>query len=208
VAARPTSTLVDLTGRALLLGDQGDVRLADLTGGDLIDEPATQGLGPWVGARVATAGTVAVVVASGAGLLVVPSALAGSPDVAAASEAGVVVVVTGQAEIAGAAALDLLANGGVRGRVVLEVPVMPHLPALTTADVHQLGELGLLAGVLFPPLPRVTDEAIGWEIGIVTRLLGAGVRTFRGLDATRFDRVRAVHDAIKSAGVHPEEASS
>jgi len=131
-----------------------------------------------------------------------------SPDVAEASQAGVVVVVSGQAEIAGAAALDLLANGGVRDRVVVEVPVMPHLPALTAADVDQLAELGLRAGVVFPPLPRLTEEAIGWEIGVVTRLLGAGVRTFRCLDATRFDRVRAVHDAIEGAAAQQQEASS
>ena len=103
------------------------------------------------------------------------------------------------AERAGAAALELIGAGGTTGRVVVEVPVAPHTAALHAGDVDQLAELGLLAGVAFPPLPAVTEEAAGWEIGTLTRLLVAGVRTFRGVDPERFARVRAVHEATEAA---------
>ncbi|MBX3285962.1 MAG: hypothetical protein KF703_11515, partial [Actinobacteria bacterium] len=152
-----------------------------------------------VGARVASGAAVELVVAAGAGLVVVPRALAPAPAVVAASAAGVVVVISGSAEQAGAAALELLGAGASPGRVVVEVPAAPHTPALHAADVDQLADLGLLAGVAFPPLPAATDEAVGWEIGTLTRLLGAGVRTFRGVDPTRFARVRAVHEATEAA---------
>lgn len=207
MALRQTAAPLDLTGRALLLGELGDVALIDLTGPDgagELEPPTPADTPPHpdgkpVGARVASAAAVELVVAAGAALIVVPRVLAPSPAVVAASAAGVVVVVSGSAERAGAAALELLGSGGTAGRVVVEVPVAPHTTALHAADVAQLGELGLLAGVSFPPLPAVTDEALGWEIGTITRLLVAGVRTFRGVDPERFARVRAVHEATEAA---------
>lgn len=207
MALRQSAAPVDLTGRALLLGELGDVALIDLTGPDGAGElePQTSADVPPhsqsqpVGARVASAAAVELVVAAGAGLIVVPRVLASSPAVVAASAAGIVVVVSGSAEQAGAAALELIGAGGTPGRVVVEVPVAPHTPALHAVDVAQLADLGLLAGISFPPLPTVSDEAAGWQIGTLTRLLTAGVRTFRGVDAQRFARVRAVHEATEAA---------
>jgi len=207
MALRQSAAPVDLAGRALLLGELGDVALIDLTGPDGAGElePPTPDAAPPhaahqpVGARVASAAAVELVVAAGAALIVVPRALAAAPAVVDASASGVVVVVSGSAEQAGAAALELIGAGGTPGRVVVEVPVAPHTAALHAGDVDQLAELGLLAGVAFPPLPAVTDEAVGWEIGSLTRLLVAGVRTFRGVDPERFARVRAVHEATEAA---------
>lgn len=207
MALRQSAAPLDLAGRALLLGELGDVALIDLTGPDGAGEleppspdeapphPASQP----VGARVATATAVELVVAAGAGLIVVPLALAGSPAVRAAGASGVVVVVSGSAERAGAAGLELLGAGATPGRVVVEVPVAPHTAPLRALDVAQLGQLGLLAGVSFPPLLAATDEAAGWEIGTLMSLLVAGVRTFRGADPQRFARVRAVHEATEAA---------
>jgi hypothetical protein len=207
MALRQTAAPLDLTGRALLLGELGDVALIDLTGPDgagELEPPTPADTPPHpdgkpVGARVASAAAVELVVAAGAALIVVPRVLAASPAVVAASAAGIVVVVSGSAERAGAAALELLGSGGTAGRVVVEVPVAPHTAPLHADDVAQLAELGLLAGVSFPPLPALTDEALGWEIGTITRLLVAGVRTFRGVDPERFSRVRAVHEATEAA---------
>lgn len=213
MALRQTAAPIDLGGRALLLGETGDVALVDLTGPDgagELEPPTPDAVAPHpaeqpVGARVASAAAVELVVAAGAGLVVVPRLLASAPAVVAASAAGVVVVVSGSAELAGAAALELLGAGGTSGRVVVEVPVAPHTAALHATDVTQLAELGLLAGVSFPPLPAVTDEAAGWEIGMLTRFLVAGVRTFRGVDPQRFARVRAVHEATEAARSHAGE---
>lgn len=192
---RPPTSLLDLATGPLLLGGD-EVPVVDLTDGAPVWPGAVPHGGPApavVGARVASLATLELVVAGGAGLVVLPAALAAEVAVVEAARVGVVVVVSGRLPVAQAPAAALRSAAGPDAAVVVEVPVTPGSPLLSSAQVAELESHALLAGALLPPLPTRSPAAAGWIIGALAAVMAAGVRTVRGVDPIRFERVRRVH---------------
>ena len=204
MAAQHLSLPVDFSGRALLLGDPGDVLLLDGRTADRASvsrQVAAAVGGRPVGIRLADPSLVGEAVAAGAALVLVTVAAVSTHEVRTAARAGVAVVLAGDPEPGRLAGIDLLANGGRPGRVVVEVPVMADAGPIDVDLVHRVEGTGLVVGAVLLSDSEPVDEAAGWEIAMVTRLLQLGVRTIRNVPAARFQRVSAVVDALAEARV-------
>jgi hypothetical protein len=209
---------VELGGRALLLGPGGDVGLVEATtasavGSHVAAVAGTHGARP-VGVVVADPAAVPSAVAAGATLVIIEAALAGAPEVVAAATTGVVVIVGGTHGDARRAARSLVGRGASARRVVVQVTVRAGDPvdlgALSGPD--GLGVAAVLGRAAVPGSAPGSAEGsgdAGWEIGVLTRLLTAGVVAIRGVDSVRFRRVRSVVEAIDAAApaLVPAESS-
>lgn len=192
---------VDLSGPPLLLGAGGDVRLLDARQDDLdalVVQLASVTADRPVGVRLCHPRLAEPALAAGAALLHLEPVAGWAQAVRAASDAGAVVVFGGDQELSFRAALDLLGHGGRPGRVVLEVPVSEASCPIDAALTHRAGGAGVVLGARFDA-PAESDEAGGWQIGMVTHLLRLGVRTFRGVPAPRFRRVAEVVAELQRA---------
>ncbi len=198
---------VELGGRALLLGPGGDVGLVEAPTVSAVDSQVaavagTDGVRP-VGVIVADPAAVSPSVAAGASLVIVDGALATAPEVVAAATAGVVIIVGGTPGDVRRAFRELVAEGTPAGRVLVEVTVRHGEPV----------DVGVLSGPDGAGVAAALGSAgvsgdAGWEIGVLTRLLTAGVVAVRGVDPVRFRRVRSVVEAIDNAAQALEPAAT
>ena len=104
----------------------------------------------------------------------------------------------------------LLAAGSLDQPLVVPVrDVVPGWLSELIVEVHQRG--GTVVVSAEPP-PALTGESLdGWEIGICTAALRAGVDQVTGVSTERMRRVRAVLDSLEraaAAGTAPDEAAS
>lgn len=210
VAVQHLPPPVELGGRALLLGPGGDVGLVEAptvsaVGSQVAAVAGTDGVRP-VGVIVADPAAVSPAVAAGASLVIVEAPLAVAPEVIAAATAGVVIIVGGAHGDARRAVRSLVGRGAAARRVMVEVTVRAGDPvdlgALSGPD--GLGVAAVLGRAAIPGPAPVLGSAegsgdAGWEIGVLTRLLTAGVVAIRGVDSVRFRRVRSVVEAIDEA---------
>lgn len=193
---------VDLSGPPLLLGPGGDVRLLDGRKDDpagLVVQLASVTADRPVGVRLCHQRLVESATAAGASLLHLDPAAGWSHEVRTAAEAGLVVVFAGAPELTVRAAVELLEHGGRPGRVVVELPVREAGDGIDDDLIRRTEGAGVAVGASFEDSSDAPEESIGWQIGMVTHLLQLGVRTFRGVPAERFTRVRTVVDELRSA---------
>ncbi|HEX2575896.1 MAG TPA: hypothetical protein VHK88_06065 [Aquihabitans sp.] len=202
MAEQHLPTPVDLSGPTLLLGVPGDVHLLDLRGVEtdlagrwVAESPA----GVPVGVRVLDPTAVAAAMEVGATLVHVDVALAGAAEVLEAARSGAVVVVGGELEVAQRAARTLLDGGARPEHVVVELEASPATVATLPAGVRAAEAAGLGVGAVVAPGGGPAAEVLGWELGVLTRLLALRVRTVRGVPLHRFRRVRAVVEAVAAA---------
>jgi hypothetical protein len=148
---------------------------------------------------------VGAALAAGVGLVVLDVGTTAAAEVRAVVEAGVVVVLH-HAEPAGAVgAVDrLTAEGLDTSRVIVEVG--PDDQVVEEVTVLERSAFGFRVGAVLPPpveASRLTEpQRQGWEIGMLTALLGAGVASVRGADPERFRRVAAVLHHLDAAAAH------
>ncbi len=191
-----------VSGRPLLLGADGDVRLVDGAGVDaatLVARLAEAGRGHGVvGAALDAPALVADAVAAGAALLHLDPLSGATDEVLAAAAAGVAVVVTGDLAAAEQAALDLV-GAGATGPVVVELAVTVERGLVDAELVWRATAAGWHVGAVLRPAYGPAAEVAGWEIGALTQVLRAGARTVRGVSAARFHRVLAVLEAVDGA---------
>lgn len=195
---------LELLGCVTLLGEGGDVELLDGRGvdADLVQGRIDRALagGP-VGVRLDEADLVPVAVAGGACLIHLPAAMGAVPEVREAAGTGVVLVFAGDHDTARLAALDVLADGGHPGRLVMEVPVSLDLVPPSTGQVREADRAGLAMGVHLIGRPEPDEEMLGWEIAMTTHVLAIGVRCVREVPVARFRRVAAVIDSLRAAAI-------
>lgn len=202
MAAPHSPPQIDLSGPALLLGVPGHVCLLDCRGftPDQAAERVTLAIGHGpVGVRVTDSGVVPAALGAGASLVHVASTAATDRQVGLAARSGAVVVLSGDADACQGAALGLLEAGGQPGRVVVELAFTYDGGALDVDQVRFAGTGGLVVGAVLRPGTGPVEEVMGWEIAMLTQLLGLGVRTIRNVSAYRFQRVLAVVDALAEA---------
>ena len=100
----------------------------------------------------------------------------------------------------------LLAAGSLDQPLV--VPVHEVVPGWLPELVVQVHRRGGTVVVSAEPPPVLTGESLdGWEIGVCTAALQAGVDQVTGLTTERVRRVRAVLDSLERARTAPDEAA-
>ncbi|WP_426572231.1 hypothetical protein [Aquihabitans sp. McL0605] len=98
---------------------------------------------------------------------------------------------------------DALAKAGDVVDLVLAVVVRATVPAWLGAAVERAHRAGRSVIVIAEPLgDPAGEELAGWEIGVATAALAAGVDEVRGIDARRVERVRTVLGLLDAAAAH------
>ena len=101
---------------------------------------------------------------------------------------------------------EVLARAATPADLVLVLVVRTVVPAWIGALVSQAHAAGHgVMVVVEPEGDPAGDVLAGWEIGVCTAALSAGVDEVRGIDAKRVERVRTVVGLLDGAGA-PEAA--
>lgn len=118
--------------------------------------------------------------------------------------------------VTGAARIETLEDGRARLRGVdagagadLVVVVRSVVPAWLEQLVVEAGRAGSRVLVTAEPPADLAGEALdGWEIGVCTATLAAGVADVLGIDRTRVARVREVGDLLAAHALQPAPAAA